>query len=306
MKRHTTSLRVLALICTVGLFFLADWGGSAALQSFILRSSFRFSRLYSGDLSQVDIVAMGNSRAVNSFYVPEAERVTGRKCINLAYNGLGSHEQLRVLQDLLKHNEPPKLLLVEATCLEDESSVSNLRPFWACSEGLSRDAKLTLTKDYYVSHLSRLFRFNTEMTYRILYFLWKDDRYSINRYVISDALIEREKAAEAAVRLPMPNEANVAPIAELARLANDSGITVRLYVAPYLPSYRRRIENLPEWKEELQRLLGGIPLWDLSDSIDDGCMFADRIHSNVNAAPNIIQTIQSKGMLEIRDGTDEV
>ena len=52
-------------------------------QRVLVRSQFRYSRLYRGG-NDAEIVILGDSRGVNSFYAPGMEKLTGARVLNLS------------------------------------------------------------------------------------------------------------------------------------------------------------------------------------------------------------------------------
>ena len=79
-----------------------------ALHQVLVRSQFRYSRLYRGG-NDADVVIIGDSRGVHSFYAPALEQMTGLRALNLSYNSLSPHVAEAVLMDYLDHNRAPRI-----------------------------------------------------------------------------------------------------------------------------------------------------------------------------------------------------
>src|SRR5690606_27699493 len=106
---------------TWGVVFLSVLFISDRLLGYVLgevsnKSSFRFSRLYGGDAG-ADILILGNSRGVNSFYQPDLENELGKKVFNMSYNGLRIDIARVLFEDYLALNQKPSMVVIEASML---------------------------------------------------------------------------------------------------------------------------------------------------------------------------------------------
>lgn len=278
-RRHGKALQFLValLVC----FFLSDrlagWGFSRLVE----HSQFRLSRIYRGGL-KADILILGNSRGVNGFLAPLIEEKTGRPTYNLSFNGMDFQTAEALFADYLDHNQTPKLLVVEITALHSRELAKGLKFLVPESERLS-----ALLNDRYYSiwvagELSHVYRFNSEVFLRELFYLrksdqnWLNDRSVDTEVSTSYVMPETEHAKWAAV-----NPAYLAPLIRLVRLAQARHIEVRAVVTPYLPIYNQQATEYPQWKKTVQTALGeSCPIWEYRTALEQPEHFADVIHAN--------------------------
>lgn len=79
-------LHVIVIACA---FFALDRASGSFLQNLVKESGLRFSKLYQGG-QNADIIVLGNSRAVNAFFVPELEKQMDHSVFHLGYNGMST------------------------------------------------------------------------------------------------------------------------------------------------------------------------------------------------------------------------
>jgi hypothetical protein len=124
VRRAALRLLALAALAFAGDRLLAS-AGSAALHS----SELRFSVAARGDLA-AEVLVLGDSRAVNSFWTPELERVSGRPAFSLAFNGVRSRPRPRCLP---RPQRAPRLILLEVTNVRDNHDPEGARAYWPTS-----------------------------------------------------------------------------------------------------------------------------------------------------------------------------
>ena len=167
-------------------FFILDFILSQSLFYFAQHSKNRFSRLYHTKID-ADLVFIGNSRAVNSFYAPYFTDQTKFKVINLAYNGLGLPLVKIFLDDYLERNKSPKFIFIEVTCIrKDYTSLLNFKQYINDSPGIKQLIQLKYPKVYYGGVLSKSFLLNSEFSLRSIYYLFQNDQSWINLYSIQE------------------------------------------------------------------------------------------------------------------------
>jgi hypothetical protein len=286
VSRRTWLRRSGGILAVVVVFFSLDRIGADLLGSMVLKSSFRYSQLYSGRVNS-DALVLGNSRGTCSIDIPALQASTSKRWFNLSYNGLGAEELLELFRDQLRLGAKPKLLLVEASCLGGDAALPNLISFWQYSPGLKAQASSKSPYTVDATKLTHLYQYNSEMTYRALYGLLREDQNYRNKRTVSDTIVDSELRDPTEVNLTMPTAENMAPICELISLARDHGIHVHIYLAPYLPAYASRIRNLDDWIRAYRSYIGDTPFCDLSRVISDSANFGDRIHCNWRAIPDI-------------------
>lgn len=298
--RH--SRYILGLILFTALYFVADRVSSLLLEDLTLRSGIRFSRLYSGKFN-AEILVLGDSRGVNCIYAPLAERMTGRSCANISYNGMGVAVAEILFRDYLAHNAPPKLLVLEVTNITaGKAVIYNLKLYVSVSPGLSSLLRAENPSSYYACQLTHLYRYNSELFLRTLYYLGRDDQNWINHYVIQPEFAKSYQPAPAVARglqETIPPDC-VQAFRKILEQAGESGTTVRLLVSPFLPAHIGGLHNLyNKRKTEIENLAGGLHVWDYADAIDDIRCFADPLHMNLDGARLVLHQMVADGFFAI-------
>src|SRR5207253_3792665 len=134
----------------------------------LLASQFRFSRIYRGG-SNADILVIGDSRGVHSFYAPEIERLTGRPALNLSFNSMSVPIAEALFADYLEHNRAPRTVIVEATCVTvDRGLVTELLTYADLSPRLETLYAREHPRGAAAGRLFRLFRYDSEFFLRAL------------------------------------------------------------------------------------------------------------------------------------------
>ncbi len=182
------------ILLLIVVYFVGDRGLGVVLDQAILGTKFRYSTLYAGSVD-ADVLVLGNSRGVNSFYTPQLNKRLKRRCFNLAYNGMSPDVALALFQDYLERHNAPQLLILEGTCVDNNSMcVVNLKPYWRHSSRLTAIADRVAPRSVAASRLSRLFDYNCELFFRALSYRRSNDQSWINRYSIDEQLVQLTKA----------------------------------------------------------------------------------------------------------------
>ena len=144
-------------------FFTADRLIAHGLESMVRESQFRLSVAYRGGHS-TDILALGNSRAVNAFHAPSLEKQLGLRVFHLGYNGMSMVVADAVLADYLAHNAAPKTVLLEVSNIGVKNDLlKGLSPYMGKSSRLQALLEHDDPKLAYALQLSHLYRFNNEL-----------------------------------------------------------------------------------------------------------------------------------------------
>ncbi len=261
---------------------LLGWG----LDRLTMSSQARYSRLYRGD-EAADVVIIGDSRGVHSFYAPAIADSAGQRTLNLSYNGISTELAEAVLADYLDHNKAPRLLVIEVTNFASApDALVNFKPYFGHSARLRQlfDREQSYTAN--AMRLIHLYRFNCESFLRAAYYLSRDDQNWILRTQMADALIGlTEQQPPAPLSETTYADLNRAALRRMVQLADERGIELRLVVAPYWPAHREKLAN---WSEVTQKIRDSIGdkhrLWDYSLAISGPTNFADRVHLNLSGA----------------------
>ena len=282
------------------LYFLGDRIISIPLNYLVKSSHFRFSELYRGNNSY-EVVIAGNSRGVNSFYVPGINEKLNIKSFNLSYNGMDLGIVKTLLLDYLDFNKTPNLLVIEVSSVFDikeenrnlksipkESEnvqsvglLGDLKPYFPYSKRLKELANLRSSNLVLWTNIAHLYQYNGEMFLRIISYLKNSDQSWSNNKTISSALIESTRL-EPKYQFEI-NTSAVKELQEILRIAHSKGIKTRLIIGPYLPDYHKKIINYNAAVQELKSRLDKTQYDSFSDyskSITDPKKFADRIHAN--------------------------
>ncbi len=289
--------RIAWVIAFLVTFITGDRVIAYLLDMVVLQSHFRFSAVYKGK-QNYDILVLGNSRGVNTFYAPAIEAATGKTTLNLSYNGMSADVAEALFMDYLDRNSKPKLLIVEVSNVTHKSDLLNeLKLFAGHSERLASllgEANPDIAVWTAASHV---FRFNGEMFLRTLYYLKSSDQSWINRYHISPALVQslREGRQQELELLPV----NLEALRRMVVTAKQRDITVRLVISPYLPEYRQHLSNLPTWVKNVQAIAANNPIWDYSNAVKDTSAFADRLHLNYDGSLLLLKRLNDDGFFAL-------
>ncbi len=265
------------LIAVAGAFILLDFLIGVMMSLFIGMSGFRFARLYSGTQINADVVVVGNSRAVNSFYVPAISKLTRKHWYNLGYNGMGPRMIEAVLLDYLDLNKKPDLVVIEVSNLwQDINPIRDLRLFAQYSPRL-RD--LDMCNDGFNAGLaaySHAFSCNGEMFLRIMNYIGRDDQGWVNSGRMNAA--HAENAIQVASRSikEFVNSNNIETYRRIFGELRKRGVRYRCVIGPYLiddVAHSRLISAVNSCVSS-----GGVI--DHSMLIKDYNLYADPLHLN--------------------------
>jgi hypothetical protein len=289
-----TLKRASLVIAFVAIFLVGDRVIASLLDTVLLRSGLRFSILYSGG-RQYQILILGNSCGVNTFYAPAIQEATGMSTLNLSYNGMSADVAEALFLDYLDRNRQPKLLIIEITNITHRSELLNdLKLYAPHSERLMSILRANNPEAARWVQISHLFRFNSEMFLRALYYQGVTDQTWINRYQINRTLLNSAANGNSHELKTFPE--NLAAMKRIVSHAQSLGISVRVVVGPYLPAYGKSLSNMHRWVREVEKeMAGGISIRDYSDAISDVSAFADRMHLNYEGSCVLLKRL-------IRDG----
>lgn len=274
------------------IFIVGEWAITTSLDAIISKSSFRFSKLYfSSTKMNNSVLCIGNSRGVNSFYSPYIDNKYSVKSFNLSYNGMEMPTLEIFLEDYLNKHQLPKIVFIEVSCVYDTEPISNYLVFNLYSnksKKLNEAIKVTEKSTYYTSSIFPLYRYNCELLYRNFYYLRKSDQDWINRYTIS-----KELEADVISMLPYDLEyknSDLILLQQTVERLKKNDIAVCLFIAPYLPSYLLKINNLNDVIEKIENATG-VPVLNISGLLNKPEYFADEFHTNENGAILIADTL---------------
>lgn len=277
-------------------WFLGDRVLAYVCDRLVMSSQLRFAKVY-GEAEPAAVVILGDSRAVNTFHAPTLSRALQEPVFSLAYNGCSADVSAVLFADWLERHPPPRVVVVEVTCaLRDASLLKSLKMFAGRSERVRSAIQTDYPSIANACDCSHLYRFNSELFLRTLYYLRRSDQGWINHYQIAPGLIaESESATANAVRLGRPLPQAVDGLRRIEALCRERGVTARYVIGPYMPLFRDRIVDLDALREELEEAVG-IKILDFSRAVTDVTHFADNVHMNFDGSEELATRLMDSGL----------
>ncbi len=276
-------------------FFIFDYVIGFSLLKLSTISKIRYSRLYKEEIN-ADVVFIGNSRAINSFYTPHFDKLSGLTSINLAYNGLTLPIAKVFIGDYLQRNKLPKVIVMEVTFFEKSYEVlPNFKQYIFDSPSLQKLMKEHYPYVYYTSLISKSYTYNSEYFLRTLYYINKTDQDWINRYTISKEYYESIKTIKRLELINKPDDISMIILRRIIEECNDKGVKVVLVLSPIIDKCRNE-SDIDKYISFIENR-SGLKIIDLSDLLDDINMFADTIHTNEQGAFLIAEKLIEEGVL---------
>ena len=245
-------LSLFILVVLLNFFF------SFLLDAVISKSNFRWINLFNESPSAYVI---GNSRGVNSVTESEFNGTCNIDILNLSYNGLKPSE-IYYLSTFIDSEKP---LIIEVTAFLHNTN-SNVDKFRFSSIKNLRNYSDWSTKIF------PLFNYNNDLTLRLLYYSFSDDKSWVNNGVLSD------KEIEIATSKLEETTYNTNELYDFIDYLNNRNQKYILYHAPIHLSYRKTITNIDKTLFEIKTTYPSF--LDLSDILNENKYFADLGHSN--------------------------
>jgi len=261
---------------------------SWALARVLVRSQFRYSQLYRGG-TNADILIMGDSRGVNSFYAPAIEELTGKKAFNLSYNSMSPVVAEALILDYLDRNQPPKMAIIEPTCVQVDGAVlTELRPFAVMSPRLMALYQQKHPDAARTEKIFHLLLLNTGFFVDALHYM----RHSDQDWIMRSSLPATSELEGKRIVPFLPG--NREAMQRIVKALRQRGVEVRFVIAPY---YAKGIENLPELAAGLS-LDDHVRLATYDTVLSDPALFADHVHLNEQGSRVFLAMLQRDGVLE--------
>jgi hypothetical protein len=255
MRKHIIWILAFLLLAFVGDRLIGHF-----LKNITESSQFRYSRLYFST-EDADILFVGNSRGL-TFYQPEVELLTGKKTMNLSYNGMPADLAKCLVMDYLDHHTPPKTMIVDITLCDRENEVlkSGMNSYVPYSQRLTDLIKNTVStkvitadplvidtldilagkKVFYGGQFSQLYRYNSEIFQRVLFHKNKTDKDQLIDRTIGESASTDTSIKSYKVRM-FPNM--VKELKEMVDYAKAKGVDVKLVINPYFPAFAETIRD---------------------------------------------------------------
>jgi len=293
--------KILWIVALLVLTFIGDRLGGWILKKQVDKSQFRYSRLYT-DRAQSDILLVGNSRGL-IFYEPYIEEMTGKKTLNLSYNGIPVDLMNTLVQDYFEKYPAPQQMIVDVTMCDriNDQLTTGFNTYSPYSENLE---KLILERGGnmgYGAKVSHLFRYNSEIFQRALYYSNKSDKDWLLDRVINQNMVE------AAVDLDtyyidlhpdtLDQDYLLENLDQLVKTAKGKGTEVQLVINPYYPAFAKSITNLPAFKAKIESYTG-LKVNDYSTAVTEEKGFGDYQHLNKYGARLYLDLLKRDGVLK--------
>lgn len=276
------------------LFFIGDRLGGLILSKITAKSQFRYTRLYEGQ-AKADILLLGNSRGL-IFYQPYIEEITGKSTLNLSYNSMPIDLGKVMVEDYLKKYEDPELILIDVTMCDRHNAqlIAGFSTFSKYSDNLDALIKAKDEKSWYAGKLSNLYRYNSEVFQRTLYYLGKSDEDWLNDRVISPTM-EANIVNDTAVNLTI-DDYLLTQLDDLVRIAEEKGIRVELVVNPYYPPYVQKMQTFYDFIGRIKARTNK-EVRDYSRALTASDGFADYQHLNKEGSKRYMDLLLQDGVL---------
>ncbi len=278
-KRFAVWFALLAIVVMAG-----DRIGAFVCSRVLVASQFRFSRVYRG-ASSADILVIGDSRGVHSFYAPSIEQLTGRPALNLSYNSMSVPIAEALLNDYLERNGNPRMVIIETTCVVvDRGLISELRTYAGQSKRLEALYAREHPRAAAAGRLFRLLPYDSEFFLRAMLYLGRSDQDWINRSVIAPQLAAGPRGRWS----PQPYPENLGALGRLVPMLRARGIEVHLIIAPY---HRSVMVDMNEIIQNVKRHLPDANVLNYADAIEDSRYFADGVHMNADGSEAFLRML---------------
>jgi len=315
--------KVYWIIALLILTFVGDRLGGWILKGQLEKSQFRYTRMYTGQ-AQADILLVGNSRGL-IFYEPHIEKITGKNTFNLSYNGMSIDLMNQLVHDYFEKYQAPAQMIVDVTMcdrINDEVTIGfnsysiyseNLEDFIVERAGNMKsgeEASKYAISRYFPSlkgnmghgtKVSHLFRYNSEIFQRAMFYRTKSDKDWLLDRVISknmiDAAVELDTyyidlEPDTLMRNYLPSH-----LKEMVSLAQSKGTDVQLVINPYYPPFAKSITNLESFKAKITAATG-LKVHDYSSFVTETKGFGDYQHLNKYGAGLYLDQLKQDGILK--------
>lgn len=285
-------------LALIGLVWVGDRVGGWLCEQLVAKSAFRYSRLYY-QTAPADVLFLGNSRGL-MFYQPEVERQTGLQTFNLSYNALPIDLGRVLAVDWMDRTEVQgRLLVIDVTMCDrtNDGLIAACNAYRKKSSRLDSLIRVRVPKAWWGGVVSHLFRYNSEIFQRALYYLERSDE----SWLLDRVITERMKKANE-VAPPYTIRTNAYLLEQLAHLVSEAqrrGMEVRLLINPYWPPFAARMRGLDTLQRQVSEATG-LPVLDYSTALSGDALFGDYQHVNKRGAALFIQKLVADGVLPVR------
>ena len=281
------------IIALIGLFFIGDRLGGWVLGQLTDASQFRYSRLYN-DGAAAEILLLGNSRGL-IFYQPYIEEITGKNTFNFSYNGMSIDLGATLVADHLDRYPAAELLLIDVSMCDrvNNQLTSNFSCYMSNSDGLNQLIRDSIPKVANAARLSHLYRYNSEVFHRSLYYLQGNDEDWLTDREMNNLLVDGVGDADSLDFQIL--EQNFVMLKDLIAAAENKNVQVKLVVSPYYPAYAQRFKQFDKWLARLEAITQR-KVHNYATGLNQPSFFSDYQHLNKNGARQYIDQLRRDGI----------
>lgn len=309
------------------LFFAGDRVFGWVLKQLTEKSQFRYSRLYQGEAA-ADILLVGNSRGL-IFYQPHIEKITGKKTFNISYNGMPINLAEVLVKDYLEKYPTPKQMILDVSMCDrlNKSLISGFNLYTPYSPRMYDLVHQNDTTGAVAGKIFHIYRYNSEIFQRSMFYLNKTDEDWLLDRVINDAMVEgitsyvpdtikierrdtirpedrKERLFKSIFSQLASKNGEVEYVkgvmehlASTVEFAKAKGVDVQLVINPYYPPYLDKLVNLDQLKAEAEKATG-MKVHDYSRSVTDREGFGDYQHLNKAGSRIFLDKLKADGILK--------
>ncbi len=282
------------IIGLIALFFIGDRVGGYVLEQIVLKSKFRYSRLYKGE-AKADILLVGNSRGL-SFYQPYMEEMTGKSTFNVSYSAMPMTLAEVFVNDYFEKYGKPEQMLIDVTICDRDNPqlIAGFNAYSAFSPRVDSIVTATEKTVGYGGKFSHLFRYNGEIFQRSVFYLNKLD----NNWLLDREIAQRLK--DDLINVDTPSVKLVPRMVEslqrTVQYAESQGVDVKLVVSPYYKPFAEKLTNLDEMIAQVEKATNK-KVYDYSRSMERSDDFGDYQHINIKGSRTYISLMQKDGII---------
>jgi len=314
------------IFAVIVLFFAGDRLFGFVLKKMVADSQFRYSKMYRGE-ADCDILFLGNSRGLG-FYQPYIEEVTGKKTFNLSYNAMPLNLGRIMLEDYLKYNKKPEILVVDVTMMNrvDTTLITGFNVYTPYSDGLGEMVKDHSKNTFYGGQLSHLFLHNSEIFQRAMFYYSKTDEDWIVDRVINENMVNGVVDQKPFYAGPFDWSTVEMMFEELNKtiqIAKENDIKIKLVISPFFPPFVEKIVNFEHLEKRInmsanstysiagitrEYLANGskseadamnkIEIYNYARAVQDPTGFGDYQHVNIKGAKIYIDKMKADGIFD--------
>jgi len=277
------------------LFFAGDRLFGWVLKQLTEKSQFRYTRLYQGK-AESDILLVGNSRGL-IFYQPYLEKISNKKTFNISYNGMPIDLAEVLVKDYLDNYPAPKKMILDVSMCDrlNGSLISGFNLYTPYSPRMYELIRKNDKEGAIAGKLFHLYRYNSEIFQRSMFYLNKTDEDWLLDRVINDAMVA---GIDNYITDTIKIEKGVMEhLATTVNFAKSKGVDVQLVINPYYPPYLDKLANLDQLKLQAERATG-MKVHDYSRSVTDRDGFGDYQHLNKAGSQIFLDKLKADGILK--------